>query len=715
MKRFLMATLCLLLLAVGGYYAVYEGGFYIARNVGEEPSVPFLTEGSEWKKLDGDHYEPLVFRGVEISSSMPGQYVTAYATEEEDYLRWFTAIGDMGANAVRASNIMDDDFYNALYIYNTSHENSLYLLQGISVSDAAGNGSGDAYEQEFFAALAKNGRDLVDVIHGRKNLAASNLQGSGMYRRDVSSWVAGILIGSEWYPDTVAYTDHRVIYSSSYAGTYFQTTEEATVFEAMLAQVMDEVAGYETAKYGVQRPLGLVSDPSCDFLEYEEVYARQLGKYAWIDPEHVEPTEAMSAGRFAAYRLYDFCPDFTQYLAAEQKAELASILNGVDTAQIYDGYLDLLSSYHTMPVLAVSYGFSSARGATKMGESPLTEQQQGEKLVQISQTLEADGWAGGFISSWQDVWERRTWNTAFATVPTKNYLWHDLQTEGQNYGLMAFDPGESAVCTVDGDPSEWEEADRVLTWNDMTVFARYDAEGLYLLVEGVSPTEKIYLPLDLGEHMGSYTSADHSLDFARASEFLLCLEGEQESRLLVQERYDSVRENFLHEMEGRDPFANYPEKDSPMFIPIRMALDNDTLVDMVTPETRSLLYLGTWETGRLVHGNGDPESPDYNSRADFCYGEGSVEVRLPWLLLNVGDPSSMMVHKDYYEHYGVEFQRISEMWIGAARAGEMGEIPMEPFSLKGWKSPVKYRERLKQSYTEIQQYWRGGEKRAADS
>ena len=174
------------------------------------------------------------------------------------------------------------------------------------------------------------------------------------------------------------------------------------------------------------------------------------------------------------------------------------------------------------------------------------------------------------------------------------------------------------------------------------------------------------------------------------------------SCVLVQERYDAMRERFLFETEGSDPFASVPDKDSSRFVPIRMALSNNQLVEHLTAESMALRRLKTWETGRLVHGNGDSTAADYNSLADFCYGEGCVEVRLPWLLLNVADPSARQIHRDYYPLYGVELQTVRGLWLGVGTSA--AEIPMAHFPLKGWRS-VQYRERLKESYRVLQALW----------
>ena len=50
-----------------------------------------------------------------------------------------------------------------------------------------------------------------------------------------------------------------------------------------------------------------------------------------------------------------------------------------------------------------------------------------------------------------------------------------------------------------------------------------------------------------------------------------------------------------------------------------------------------------------------------------------IEIRLPWLLLNFSNPSEMMVHDDYYLHYGVEEMPIEGIYVGAASEKERPE------------------------------------------
>ena len=48
----------------------------------------------------------------------------------------------------------------------------------------------------------------------------------------------------------------------------------------------------------------------------------------------------------------------------------------MSTNQPYGGYLGLMGRYHTMPVLAAGYGFSTSRGAIVQNQAPLSEEEQ---------------------------------------------------------------------------------------------------------------------------------------------------------------------------------------------------------------------------------------------------------------------------------------------------------------------------------------------------
>lgn len=708
MKKFILATAIMGLLVLLAWYAYNYQGFYIDL----VPEALVMAQSTAWGKelavRDADGvWQLFQVRGVVLSSNLPGYVPVDFQPDEETYLRWMNQIGELGANTIRVYTVMDEEFYNALYQYNTGNDAPLYLLQSVRVTDSLNNSSGDAYDSGFFQALLADAMEAVDVIHGNRIIMPNNTRGSGTYRKDVSEWVLGFIVGHEWNPATIAYTNKRGR-SAVFAGEYIRTKEGATAFEAMLAGVMDQLVGYESRKYKVQRLVSFINDPIHDPFVYEQEFGKQIPKFSQLDIEHLEGTELFGASLFAAYRAYTFVPDFWAYLSQEQLSRLGDIPGKIDRSLSFDGYVQLLAEYHTKPVVIVSFNFSSSRGIDSLHYGgPLNERRQGELLVKAYEDIMASGASGAVISGFKDNWGQRAWNTSYAMDLSRAHLWHDLQTAAQSNGLVALEPdGPAPHVVLDGNPREWQGAEALITQDDRRLYARYDAQGLYVYVAGdISENTPIYISIDVTPKSGSITFPPAELGFDRPADFVLRLQGiSGGSRLMVHARYEARRANFLFETTRQDAYIDPPGKDSDEFVPILSVLRR-LGIPPETPEGKEPPpQYGTYEAGFLVLGDGDPLSADFNSLTDVSYGPGAVEVRIPWALLNFADPSGMMIHDDYYEHYGVKFISIDTMYIGLAQEGE--QIHMEPLPLLGWED-VQIRERKKQSYFVVQSAWSG--------
>ncbi|MCL2378027.1 MAG: hypothetical protein FWC77_02770 [Defluviitaleaceae bacterium] len=688
MLKYLISVFIVMILAVVAFYAYFYMGFFIDFRPSATVQVAYRAEDNGIYK--GDSNTPLLLRGVEVNPFVPGQSYWELGATKQDYLRWFKYIEDMGATVVYAANIMHSDFYSALHKFNTTKRGQLMLLQGV----------GSIYEEDLAYAL----RRVIDIIHGNR-IDLLNRNGIQTFMRDISPWVVGYVVGADWNPDTIAYVNNNDNMPESFQGRYFYTTEEANRFETMMAQVMDGAAAYESRRFKTQRPISFISSPITDFLEYEDFFAVQLRKYVQTDHNYIIPTEDMQAGVFAAYRLFHFTEDFISLISQNQSDILAHLLEDLDTGCNFNGYLDLLARHHTMPVVAVGFGVSSSRVPIRIGQPPYTEKEQGEGLAAISAQLEQRSWAGNIISTWQDNWERRTWNTAFAADPWRNQYWSNLQSQSEGYGLMSFDPGEKVrPVLIDGIAEEWDESHLVHTYNGISIYAKQSVEGLYLLVRGhgVNPDSPLYLPIKVSPKSG--TSKYEHLEFAKPSNFMLKLNGISGTRLMVTMRNNPTFMRFHEEMTGENPFAFVPERWESEFVPILVALNNNVIYNRGTLRSLAERRMPSGETGLLTHGINNPNHSGFNSLADFCFGENLVEIRLPWMLLNFYDPSTKRVHDDYYDNFGVTGLTISDIYIGVARNGS-GRVEMSPIRLKGWKGNLKFHERLKHSYYIMQEAW----------
>ena len=734
MKRFLAVCACLLALVLLYLFLADKTGLYIDWNPGRETTSFTRVEGKTIL-VDG---EPFEIRGVDMGVGIPGHFATDYAIDRETYLRWFGQIQEMGANCIRVYTILQDDFYEAFYEYNKDREEPLYLLHGLWVNDYVMYSHRDAFDPEYLGALIEDGRTLIDILHGNKTFSLSEDLGSGAYTRDISPWVLGYILGVEWEDTTVAYTDHMQKEKNSYQGEYLFTSEDASPFEAMLAQMGDWLISYETRKYHAQRLVAFANWPTTDPFDWEEQVSAYFRKFAKVDVEHIRSTEKFLSGQFASYHIYPYFPDylgFQDVLGQEVPQKYRFMENGVFNS--YRAYLSMINDYHTMPVVVSEYGVPAARGRaqtdrnTGRSQGGMSEKEQAEAAVSCYEDIMKAGCAGSVLFTWQDEWFKRTWNTMAYSDLTKTPYWCDVQTNEQHFGILAFDPGkERCVSYVDGDMEEWENVPAVVEQDGLTVQALYDEAYLTLRIhkEGYRfGEETLYVPLDVTPRSGSKTAVEQDrkpayerqgsesaapeegtivpLTFERPADFLLVLDGRDNSRVLVQERYEALRAVYSHLVYAEDAYLNPPAVDATAFVPIRLMLQVPLNPG---PELENFGYdiAETFDTGLLRYGNGNPSSPDYDSLADFCVNGDDIEIRLPWLLLNFSNPSEMMVHDDYYLHYGVEEMSIEGIYVGAASEKSVRkDVQMAYLPLKGWGSQPTFHERLREGYYALQRLW----------
>lgn len=805
MKRFIIAYCVAFALAGALAVACLSGALYIPNAHADNPVVLSRVAGKRVEvaaamgpgsaRGDGaaaggaaagaasaDGFSSLELRAIDVTSSIPGHAASQRVVDRETWVRWFKQIRDTGANAVRVYGIESPLFYDALRAFNLAAEaeaaaakdqpakavpldaRPLYLVQGVPVDDYAQNSHMDAFDDEFAGALEKNARDAVDVVHGARPTELDAAGGAGAYVFDVSKWTVAYMIGDEWVTETVVYTDKACLDRAGFAGDYLKTAPGATPFESMLARVGDTLLGYETSRYGVQRLLAFSCGAATDPLPWPDAVREIYGRPRGIDTERIRATAAVRSGVVTCYQAGAGGGDALAACSDEELIQLGAApgaISAVRSGHMLATYLQLLNKHHAGPIMAGRLGAPSRRLVDRAGylhrskNGGMSEAHQAQELADQVKAVRSAGVAGSFVFEWQDDWSARAWNTLAAVDQLKAAWWNDVQTAGQGYGLMSFDPGEEPVCVIDGDMGEWEGLQPVSTDGGLSVRAAYDEAGLYIMVEGgaVDPARELFIALDTAPGVGSCVCSDPRVAFSSEADFLAVLAGGQKSRLLVHERYELERVTTLREILGDDPHLNPPAVDSDVFVtidaPARRALSPDVVERLyksgsMRAQDLAALRFEMVETGRLTEGDANPASPAYNSLADVAYGDHAVELRLPWGLLNFLNPAQMQVHADYYAHYGVDGQVIDAIMIGAAvsqgdspdagasgtsdamgASGAMDEdssqgdsarpdsprrgtfIAMDEFPVKGWGGDVSYRERLKPAYSALQACWGG--------
>lgn len=125
---------------------------------------------------------------------------------------------------------------------------------------------------------------------------------------------------------------------------------------------------------------------------------------------------------------------------------------------------------------------------------------------------------------------------------------------------------------------------------------KYDERYIYLLAyqKGFANGEKrMFIPIDTTPKTGSTYCKNYGLRFDRAVDFVLAIDGRENSRLVVQERYEVLRAMFYHETHDEDAYLDPPDADTPLFKPIELML-----------QTATPLLTGNWQasSGGLRNG-----------------------------------------------------------------------------------------------------------------
>jgi hypothetical protein len=673
-----------------------------------------IQENGKWKDF--------LIKGVNMGIGKPGYFPGETAITKEEYLRWFQEIGAMNANAIRVYTLHPPQFYEAFYEYNQMAKKPLYLFHGTWVNEENLIKTQNAFNQVNIDDAKLEIKNMIDIIHGNANLPARPGHASGVYKYDISKYVLGIIIGTEWDPYMVKNTDEVNQGARQYTGQYFRTTS-ASPFENWLASLMDYAAGYETASYHWQHSMSFTNWVTTDLLKHPSEPLENEDLVS-VDPNHIKATSAFNGGVFASYHIYPYYPDFLNY-----EKKYLDYTDSTGKKNNYAGYLHDLLNAHQMPVLVAEFGVPSSRGLTHknaygMNQGFHTEEEQGKIDQKLYHSIVTEGYAGGLIFTWQDEWFKRTWNTMDYDNPNRRPYWNNQQTNEQHFGLLDFEPGKKdTAISVDGEARDWDAAgvkpsyvskDKKESLQELRMTS--DSGYVYFLLKYRSPVNfdknAAYLLLDtIGNQGQTHISLgkETKVDTENGVDFLIKLTGPKDSRIMVDSYYDSFYYQYaaiLHMVQSA-PYAN--KKDNGVFNPIRLALTKQLTI----PSSKTVIPFQDYETGALKYGNGNPDSNDFNSLTDVGVSQDKkiMEVRIPWQLLNIKDPSLKEAMDDLWKKGLAGSVTVKGINVSAVITEDgkvtqtfpnmaSGKIPQKGTFLYNWKewNEPQYYERLKQSY-----------------
>lgn len=690
------------------------------------------AHGRYFEVYDGTGWKKYLVRGVDVGISVPGKWFSEFPADDELYRSWFEEISKLNANTIRVYTLLDPVFYRTLYDFNKSSKKKLMLFQEIWPDDKV---PGDnLYDKGYTNSYRKEITMDLKALAGRNSIPERRGRAWGDYDADVTPYLLGVIVGREIVYEEASTTNAVNTDKSKYDGKYITAASGAGAIETWMAETCDyTVLQMQTG--GWAAPVAFVSWPTLDPMTHPTEATPGVPKSQEqedtqvLDPNHIRPEAAAGAGLFGCYHIYPYYPDFmnreqgyTEYL--DEKGVLR-----------YGGYLRQFMAFHPdYPALVGEFGMSTSMGIAHVhpegfDHGGVDEQQQGDLIGRMYRAILREGYAGGAIFEWADEWSKRAWVDMDYMIPFARHIyWHNMMDPEQNFGLMAYDPDRATEINANvywepkGETSGNESGIKGIKVN-------YDEAFTYLEVDfdgplgnelktGADSDFELNVGIDtIGKKNGTVRlPVDELPDLPGGVEFLLKINAKDGALLLARSDYN----------RGDTRFMAAPATD-PEFVHIRLMVNRQQVNSI-----DGTLFPGQYTDDSILrYGVFVPTSKDYYSLAHWYLSSNGTKlfVRLPWLLLNVSDPSSLtVIHDDRTNLPAGPAAVRSELGENAlhtektagfsfyavtTHGGKLSDFQprrgsywasAKKFIWQGWDGPT-FRERIKQSYPEVKRLY----------
>jgi len=619
---------------------------------------------------------PMWIKAVNLGAALPGKFPSEFPANDSTYERWIAIVAGMGANAIRVYTIHPPHFYVALRNWNLAHPaHPIWLIHGVWTEPPPGKKEEKYDDATWLAQFRDEMRRVVTLVHGDAVVPPAPGHASGTYSADVSPWTLAYIVGREWEPYSVVAYNQSHARETNFAGKYI-TIGNANPLEKWLAAQCDYVVSFEMDRYNAQRPIAYTNWPTLDPLNHptetgkaqEIALLKKRGERivempkeydndaVGLDAVKMHSTPAFPAGVFASYHAYPYYPEFMVVDPGYSRAR------SPEGPSNYFGYLRELVAHHgDMPVVISEYGVPSSRGIAHIqpqgwNHGGLSEEQQAAIDARLTRDIYAAGAAGAGLFSLIDEWFKKNWVVSeFEYPPDRKRLWLNPLDAEENYGVVAMRAGRRAsTITIDGDTSDWRETRPLYS-----AMISGNPSPLQLRSLRVSNDEAyVYLRLDVGEIDWSRAHYQVGIDTYRRElgdsrmpntgshspvglEFVIDLSGPTSSQVLVDHPYNLYRPVVI---PGSEPTVVQYVLNTPFRTVANAAGRWDSLV--VVTNRRRISRDGrifdpiAYSRNRLLFAR----QPD-NSLADWFADSrtGVIEVRVPWGMLQLVDPSSRSV------------------------------------------------------------------------
>jgi hypothetical protein len=578
---------------------------------------PFSTNSEALTVWNGASYSPITIKGINLGVAIPGTFPSELNVTYDQYIQWFNMIREAGFNTIRLYTLHYPQFYKALRDYNLSSPKSpLLVLHGVWLEEEL-----EGYHEDLFylqEVFTKEIRDNVNCIHGNNVIPHRYGKAYGTYDVDISEWVLGYIIGREVHPSEVTTTNSLNIQLNKFSGKYL-SINNTFASEVFVVSMMDELLDYEMANYQTQRPISFSSWPTLDPMQHPTEVNTDEDK-AQIDLSQLETSKA-KAGVFISYHAYPYYPDF---ISEEDTYTGFYDYMGQNS---YYGYLTYLKNhYPKFPLIIAEFGIPSSWGIAHYAHSGMNhggvdEKVQGLWNMRLMGNIVDAGCGGGIMFSWIDEWFKRTWITdPMDFLLDRRILWQNITAAEQNFGLLGFKKNDGGYvawntnCTDCPLTNLMTEADFAFFKLKMETAAPF------------GPNDTLWVAIDTYDAALGESILPNKQTTQNRAEFAL-LVTLNKAELFVTQAYDLF--GIWHNISAPEQLFHSIATDGAPWNLVKWK-NND--------KDQEVQYIGSLKVNKL---NLPPTSLDAITITDK-----SIEIKLPWTLLNIVDPSTHLVMHD---------------------------------------------------------------------
>lgn len=636
----------------------------------------YRTKGDSFEYFDGKGWQRAYLVGVNIGPAAPGEYPSTAPRDVAAYLTWFDQIAAMESNMIRAYTILPPAFYTALKIFNEKASRPLWLFQEVWLSEK--EDMLNLYDSQWRGEFLEEARRIVDLLHGNAVIPYRPGHAAGIYTADVSPYVFAIGPGREVETSIVLTTNRLNHEKTSYKGRYIEV-KRGNPSEVWFADTIDYVASYEMNRYNAQRPMTIVNWPPLDPMSHvtEANYAEEMAMRGMpsvkatkemndsdavsLDVMQLKATSAYPAGLFAAFHVYTYWPDFLMY-----DKEYPKVRDDLGSNRYYGYLLDLKKHHRGMPLLVAEYGVPTSWGIAHVHpdgwhNGGFSEKSQAELLERMTRNIKDSGCAGGIVFAWLDEWWKSVadnYTRPFDQPPERRTFWQNMLNPEENFGIVGYRPAFT-VPLLRGSEKDWEKSITVSA-------APSNREGRIRGVRAMSDYAYLYLRVDLDRNRpaidwnkdafwvalstlpgraGSRELPKPAPRIADGATFLLKFDHPDHATLLIAEDF-----NPNHWIKDSVPGGRLIIRKKDVKLRVQERSSFEEMMTQANPprwgRDGSIFPPIFVSRSELPKGTADPESPGFSSLAAWHVDQtGSmIEVRIPWGLLYVVDPSTHLFY-----------------------------------------------------------------------